>query len=139
MAGRRVPAADQAQAVRVHGRRDHGVRGREDRYAAEVHADSRRAAAPPSSTRASPSVDFGKPAASTFDFKPSKGTKVTEADELTTQDREKAVPQGADQLDGLNVIGEGWTSIAELKLPKEAGGMASGAASGELPADAQSS
>ncbi|WP_372345174.1 outer membrane lipoprotein carrier protein LolA [Streptomyces sp. KL116D] len=83
------------------------------------------------------SVDFGKPAASTFDFKPSKGTKVTEADELTTQDREKAVPQGADQLDGLNVIGEGWTSIAELKLPKEAGGMASGAASGELPADAQ--
>ncbi|WP_338697420.1 DUF2092 domain-containing protein [Streptomyces sp. Q6] len=96
------------------------------------------------------SVDFGKPAASTFDFKPSKGTKVTEADELSAQDGGKALPNapkapkgaeldGTGGLDGLKVIGEGWTSIAELKLPKEAGGLASGAGSGsaDVPADAQ--
>ncbi|MEV5608155.1 DUF2092 domain-containing protein [Streptomyces sp. NPDC052225] len=92
------------------------------------------------------SVDFGKPAASTFDFKPSKGTKVTEADDLAKQGgADKAAPKGAEELDGLegmdglNVIGEGWTTIAELKLPKEAGDLASGSAAGsaDLPPDAQ--
>ncbi|MFD5430088.1 outer membrane lipoprotein carrier protein LolA [Streptomyces sp. NPDC127084] len=83
-------------------------------------------------------VDFSKPAASTFDFTPPKGAKVTEADELA--DRAKAgrtggdartgkseVPKsvkefkGMEDFDGpgqgLNVIGEGWTAIAELKGP----------------------
>jgi outer membrane lipoprotein-sorting protein len=91
-------------------------------------------------------VDFAKPAASTFDFKPSKGTKVTEADELAKAQRGErgAVPKDlkADELkagglDDLNVIGKGWTSIAELKLPKEAGGLAAGKGSAEMPPDAQ--
>ncbi|MBO1334929.1 DUF2092 domain-containing protein [Streptomyces sp. VRA16 Mangrove soil] len=88
------------------------------------------------------SVDFGKPAASTFDFKPSKGTKVTEAGDLKAQDHGAAREdlkgaEGLDGLSGLNTIGKGWTSIAQLKMPKEAGGLASGATSGNMPADAQ--
>lgn len=91
-------------------------------------------------------VDFAKPAASTFDFKPPKGTKVTEADELAKAQRSErgAVPEDfkaddlkAGGLDDLNVIGKGWTSIAELKLPKEAGGLAAGKGSAEMPPDAQ--
>ncbi|WP_353944121.1 DUF2092 domain-containing protein [Streptomyces sp. HUAS MG91] len=85
------------------------------------------------------SVDFGKPAASTFDFKPAKGTKVTEADDLPAQDRPGKGHEefkGAQGLDGLNVIGKGWTSVAELKLPKDAAGLASGAGSSDLPPDA---
>ncbi|NEB73858.1 DUF2092 domain-containing protein [Streptomyces sp. SID14478] len=87
-------------------------------------------------------VDFGKPAASTFDFKPSKGTKVTEADELPAQDHRGRAPKGAEGLgglDGMNVIGKGWASVAELKLPggSQASGLASGSASGDMPADAQ--
>ncbi|MHB9759478.1 LolA family protein [Streptomyces sp. BYX5S] len=89
-------------------------------------------------------VDFSKPAASTFEFKPSKGTKVTEADELKkAQKNERGEAPDelkAGGLDDLNVIGEGWTSVAELELPKEAGGLASGAAgkgSDGLPPDAR--
>ncbi|MFZ3596283.1 LolA family protein [Streptomyces sp. BH104] len=86
-------------------------------------------------------VDFAKPAASTFDFKPSKGTKVTEADELKKAPRHEgtAKPEAlkAGGLDDLNVIGKGWTSVAELKLPKEAAGLAAGKGSAEMPPDAQ--
>ncbi|MFI5657534.1 outer membrane lipoprotein carrier protein LolA [Streptomyces sp. NPDC051684] len=87
-------------------------------------------------------VDFAKPAASTFDFKPSKGTKVTEADELKKKaPRHEGVAKPeelkAGGLDGLNVIGKGWTSVAELKLPKEAAGLAAGKGSAEMPPDAQ--
>ncbi|MER5442442.1 DUF2092 domain-containing protein [Streptomyces sp. NPDC002790] len=91
-------------------------------------------------------VDFAKPAASTFDFKPSKGTKVTEADDVAKAQRNErgATPEDlkakdlkAGGLDDLNVIGKGWTSIAELKLPKEAGGLAAGKGSAEMPPDAQ--
>ncbi|MFF3491187.1 outer membrane lipoprotein carrier protein LolA [Streptomyces sp. NPDC002795] len=90
-------------------------------------------------------VDFAKPAASTFDFKPSKGTKVTEADELKKAPRHegsvkpkdlKADELKAGGLDDLNVIGKGWTSIAELKLPKEAGGLAAGKGSADMPPEA---
>ncbi|MFD4372583.1 outer membrane lipoprotein carrier protein LolA [Streptomyces sp. NPDC058486] len=64
-------------------------------------------------------VDFGKPAASEFDFTVPKGAKVTEGDEV-----EKAAPKdlekefgGLADLGGfgegdVNVIGEGWTTIA---------------------------
>ncbi|MFD7292672.1 outer membrane lipoprotein carrier protein LolA [Streptomyces sp. NPDC059897] len=96
-------------------------------------------------------VDFAKPAASTFDFKPSKGTKVTEADDLKKAQRHegaakhenlkpedlKADDLKAGGLDDLNVIGKGWTSVAELKLPKEAAGLAAGKGSAEMPPDAQ--
>ncbi|WP_327354154.1 LolA family protein [Streptomyces sp. NBC_01304] len=118
-------------------------------------------------------VDFGKPAASTFDFKPAKGMEVTEADELAKQgpggadlpkdfpkdlpkDLQKELPKdlpkdlgkdfkdfdkdfgkgdlgkGADGLDGLNVIGEGWGSIATFDTGE---GLPS-ADSGELPPEA---
>ncbi|MFH8989162.1 outer membrane lipoprotein carrier protein LolA [Streptomyces sp. NPDC017940] len=65
-------------------------------------------------------VDFGKPAASTFDFEPAKGTKVTEEGDgndtsLHEGGKDSRDFKGAEP--GVNVIGEGWTSIAELKLP----------------------
>ncbi|WP_394433317.1 LolA family protein [Streptomyces sp. SGAir0957] len=89
-------------------------------------------------------VDFAKPSASTFDFKPSKGTKVTEADDLPKQDRPGRAPKatgpgGLGGLDGFDVLGKGWTSVAELKLPGGAGaaGLASGSAPSGVPADAQ--
>ncbi|MFJ9429259.1 outer membrane lipoprotein carrier protein LolA [Streptomyces sp. NPDC101490] len=77
-------------------------------------------------------VDFGRPAASEFDFKAPKGAKVTEgAAEKAGEDAGAesgghggpfgdALPGGlggglADLGgDGVNVIGEGWTTIAKL-------------------------
>ncbi|GAA3392330.1 DUF2092 domain-containing protein [Streptomyces roseoviridis] len=83
-------------------------------------------------------VDFGKPDASTFDFKAPKGAKVTEgaadeaADEATdgtASGKHGELPPGLEGLfgdmgaeggkggkdgQGLNVIGEGWTAIAKL-------------------------
>ncbi|MFF9016178.1 outer membrane lipoprotein carrier protein LolA [Streptomyces sp. NPDC014870] len=90
-------------------------------------------------------VDFGKPAASTFDFKAPKGAKVTEgtgegpaehgkSPEDVEKDLEKefggglgglfggAVPGADGKGEGMNVIGEGWTTIASFdtgaKAPK---------------------
>ncbi|MGW9247181.1 LolA family protein [Streptomyces badius] len=91
-------------------------------------------------------VDFSRPAASTFDFTPPKGAKVTEADELETGKDErgamqKALPGQLAELDGLadeggfNVIGEGWTSIAEIKSPGGKGLPEAG--SGDMPTEAQ--
>ncbi|MGW0909386.1 LolA family protein [Streptomyces sp. NPDC002853] len=92
-------------------------------------------------------VDFGKPAASTFDFTPPKGAKVTEGDDAAAEkhgfkdggkefkgDKGKEF-KGGEDLNGLNVIGEGWTSIAELELPGGQG-LPTGA-SGDVPPDAQ--
>ncbi|MFK4067562.1 outer membrane lipoprotein carrier protein LolA [Streptomyces sp. NPDC029674] len=84
-------------------------------------------------------VDFGKPSASTFDFTPPKGTKVTEADEHGEQGRGfkdkggKKFEEG--DLNEPKVIGEGWSSIAELKLPGGQGLPTAG--SGDVPQDAQ--
>lgn len=59
-------------------------------------------------------VDFARPAASTFDFTPPKGAKVTEADEVEKEARREA--EGApEDFSGFDVIGEGWTSIATVK------------------------
>ncbi|MBV7244968.1 DUF2092 domain-containing protein [Streptomyces sp. MW-W600-10] len=88
-------------------------------------------------------VDFSRPAASTFSFTPPKGAKVTEADELETGKDEhgaaqKALPGQLAELDGfegLNVIGKGWTSIAEIRTPGGKGLPAAG--SDEVPAEAQ--
>ncbi|MET8602856.1 DUF2092 domain-containing protein [Streptomyces rubiginosohelvolus] len=91
-------------------------------------------------------VDFAKPAASTFAFTPPKGAKVTEADELETGKDErgaaqKALPGQLGELDGLageggfNVIGKGWTSIAEIKSPGGKGLPEAG--SDDMPAEAQ--
>ncbi|CAM5715028.1 Outer membrane lipoprotein carrier protein LolA OS=Streptomyces alboniger OX=132473 GN=CP975_20615 PE=4 SV=1 [Streptomyces alboniger] len=83
-------------------------------------------------------VDFGKPSASTFDFTPPKGAKVTEADERAEgRDVEgKGGEEFTEQdLNDLKVIGEGWSSVAELKLPGGRGLPTAG--SGDVPADAQ--
>ncbi|MGX1672384.1 LolA family protein [Streptomyces sp. NPDC055400] len=98
-------------------------------------------------------VDFAKPAASTFDFTPPKGTKVTEGDDLKAQDKSHApkglpkdLPKGMPKelrvaqgggMNDMKVIGEGWTSIAELKLPGGQGLPAGGSGSGDVPPEAQ--
>ncbi|OKH97343.1 hypothetical protein A6A06_32800 [Streptomyces sp. CB02923] len=77
------------------------------------------------------SVDFAKPAADTFDFKPPKGAKVVDGDKAGAQQRAKGHGTAEDLqgilgqygLDGKNagkgkgvdVIGSGWTSIAHVK------------------------
>lgn len=89
------------------------------------------------------SVDFTKPAASSFTFTPPKGAKVTEADEAEQaagheKEARKAVEQAKGDLgafEGLNVIGEGWNSIAEIKTP--GGAALPSEASGDVPAEAQ--
>ncbi|HET6357224.1 DUF2092 domain-containing protein [Streptomyces sp.] len=93
-------------------------------------------------------VDFSKPAASTFDFTPPKGAKVTEADELEKGEGARNHEgfkgpkhlkghedfEGAEDFKGLNVIGEGWTSIAKIEMP---GGQGSGAPKGgDVPPEA---
>ncbi|WP_447038029.1 LolA family protein [Streptomyces sp. DSM 118878] len=85
-------------------------------------------------------VDFGKPSASTFDFTPPKGAKVTEADDKAkdhdAKDRAKGGEEFKEQdLNDLKVIGEGWNSIAELRLPAGQGLPTAG--SGDVPPDAQ--
>ncbi|MGW7051895.1 LolA family protein [Streptomyces sp. NPDC054887] len=70
-------------------------------------------------------VDFAKPAADTFDFSPPKGAKVTEADEAAGHEKdfgkdfEKDLKGegGPEDFEGLNVIGEGWTTVAEISSP----------------------
>ncbi|MFE1904440.1 outer membrane lipoprotein carrier protein LolA [Streptomyces gardneri] len=72
-------------------------------------------------------VDFGKPAASDFDFKVPEGAKVTEG-AAEKGAKEEKLPEGFEKGfgdlgkgfgdfgkdGGLNVIGEGWTTIAKL-------------------------
>ncbi|WP_262706156.1 MULTISPECIES: LolA family protein [Streptomyces] len=86
-------------------------------------------------------VDFGKPKASTFDFTPPKGAKVTEEPKADRKHAPKDFgakdfkdAQGA--LSGLKVVGEGWDSVARLDTPGGAaapgGDSGPGAASGLL-------
>ncbi|MFD9076960.1 LolA family protein [Streptomyces lasiicapitis] len=85
-------------------------------------------------------VDFGKPSASTFDFKPPKGTKVTEeSDAAKGKGGEHGEGFSGVEGGGLNVIGDGWTSIAELKTPGGQGlpTSGSGADSGDVPPEAE--
>ncbi|GHH88316.1 LolA family protein [Streptomyces capitiformicae] len=96
-------------------------------------------------------VDFGKPSASTFDFTPPKGAKVTEADEMeesghhdsgfdeldkglgskdaenstASKDAEGSEEDFASGLDGLKTIGKGWSTIVEFDTGAE-GGMPDG-------------
>lgn len=96
-------------------------------------------------------VDFGKPSASTFDFTPPKGAKVTEADEVEKsgshesgsgdsafegpgkhgefknedgkglKGSEGSEEELASGLDGLKTIGKGWSTIAVIDGGSEAG------------------
>ncbi|MEU8674027.1 DUF2092 domain-containing protein [Streptomyces sp. NPDC048560] len=87
-------------------------------------------------------VDFGKPAASSFTFTPPKGAKVTEAEDLKAEAEKNGKADKAPEelgalkdFQGLNVIGEGWTSVAEIEVPGGAGLPAKGAEG--VPAEAQ--
>ncbi|HET6859806.1 MAG TPA: DUF2092 domain-containing protein [Streptomyces sp.] len=101
-------------------------------------------------------VDFGKPSADTFKFSPPKGAKVTEADELKEQGKgdkgfeefkkdfdggkgaEGDMPKGLDDLQGMNVLGEGWSSIAVIKSPAGEAAKAPGAGDkADLPPEAE--
>ncbi|MEV5674254.1 DUF2092 domain-containing protein [Streptomyces sp. NPDC052164] len=99
-------------------------------------------------------VDFSRPDASSFSFTPPKGAKVTEADDLKDaaeqQGGEGKAPEGLAELgglkglegldgsQGLNVIGEGWTSVAQIKTPGGSGLPTGGSqGSGDIPAEAQ--
>ncbi|WUW22294.1 DUF2092 domain-containing protein [Streptomyces sp. NBC_01463] len=83
------------------------------------------------------SVDFKKPDASSFAFTPPKGAKVTEADEAKEHGKAEAEKAKGDlgAFEGMNVIGEGWNSIAEIKTP--GGAALPTKESGEVPAEAQ--
>ncbi|MEV5955655.1 DUF2092 domain-containing protein [Streptomyces sp. NPDC051987] len=87
-------------------------------------------------------VSFAKPAASTFDFTPPKGAKVTEGDKAGrtekgsgTQHRGKgpAAPGHGSAKDlgksGFDVLGKGWNSIAVLDTGSK-GGLPTDSASG---------
>ncbi|MCX5204904.1 DUF2092 domain-containing protein [Streptomyces sp. NBC_00237] len=101
-------------------------------------------------------VDFAKPDASTFDFTPPKGAKVTEADKLDPskgkngsgqdfglgkdfgkefgQDVEKGLGKGGPGQD-VKVIGEGWTSVAQIGT--KGAKPATGNGKDQLPPQAQ--
>lgn len=84
-------------------------------------------------------VSFAKPAASTFDFTPPKGAKVTEEKDVpgavdkTPERAPKAgggLGEGRHGLDGMKTIGEGWNAIATFDTGGE--GVPSGEAGGDL-------
>ncbi|GFH36222.1 LolA family protein [Streptomyces pacificus] len=101
-------------------------------------------------------VDFSRPAASTFEFTPPEGAKVIEADEL--DGGEQGAPEhgvglgGLEGLKGLkaieglgpvgedgqgvDVIGEGWTAIAQITAPGGGGTVAP--EPGDAPPEARS-
>ncbi|MGP3633167.1 LolA family protein [Streptomyces sp. 24-1644] len=87
-------------------------------------------------------VDFGKPDASSFTFTPPKGAKVTEAEDLKAEAEKNGKADKAPEelgalegFQGLNVIGEGWTSVAEIEVPGGAGLPTKG--TDGVPAEAQ--
>lgn len=100
-------------------------------------------------------VDFAEPAASTFDFTPPNGAKVTRGEDSAKggsdkpdarEERESpvipSVPGGAAAFGGgdLKVIGKGWNAVYELKAPGGAGAPTSSKSkSGDqgMPAEAQ--
>ncbi|GAA0452628.1 DUF2092 domain-containing protein [Streptomyces sp. NPDC046215] len=74
-------------------------------------------------------VDFSRPSASTFDFTPPKGAKVTEGepaegaagkDVKGLKGSHQGEMPGMGELSGLNVVGKSWTSIAEFRVPQGA-------------------
>ncbi|MFJ3757355.1 outer membrane lipoprotein carrier protein LolA [Streptomyces sp. NPDC090080] len=88
-------------------------------------------------------VSFAKPAASTFDFTPPKGAKVTEGDSLDKANKAEKGDKGdkitrtpgshdtprAPGANGFDVLGKGWNAIAVIDTGTK-GGLPSGSASG---------
>ncbi|WP_217143408.1 DUF2092 domain-containing protein [Streptomyces sp. AC627_RSS907] len=77
-------------------------------------------------------VTFARPDASTFDFTPPAGAKVTEGDEAAkAPEHGRAAEDGlAQQMGGLEVIGEGWNSIATFDTGGQ--GLPTASAGGDL-------
>ncbi|MER7932399.1 MULTISPECIES: DUF2092 domain-containing protein [unclassified Streptomyces] len=87
-------------------------------------------------------VSFAKPAASTFDFTPPKGAKVTEGDSLDKANKAEKGDKGdkitrtpgshdtpgAPGANGFDVLGKGWNAIAVIDTGTK-GGLPSGSAS----------
>ncbi|MGP3973405.1 LolA family protein [Streptomyces sp. 8N114] len=79
-------------------------------------------------------VDFGKPDASSFDFTPPKGTKVTEAKpHESAGGSDRRVPEGLDGLSGsgleiVNKSASDWGKVARINtgMPGGLGGKSSG-------------
>lgn len=69
-------------------------------------------------------VDFAKPDSGTFAFDPPEGAEVTEkkfgGSEQERQQKNHGMPELPGGLSGagLEVLGDGWGSVAELKLPE---------------------
>ncbi|MEU6521940.1 DUF2092 domain-containing protein [Streptomyces sp. NPDC046924] len=87
-------------------------------------------------------VSFDRPAASTFDFTPPKGAKVTEEGALEDgkkgeepTGRPEGAPKSEEDLSegpgGLKVLGEGWNSVATFDTGAE-GGLPTGSEGGDL-------
>lgn len=78
-------------------------------------------------------VSFAKPAASTFDFTPPKGAKVTEEDKSKSAEipESKSGHDLAKGQQGHEVLGEGWNAIATFDTGQK-GGLPSGSAGGDL-------
>ncbi|MGW0284179.1 LolA family protein [Streptomyces sp. NPDC003236] len=80
-------------------------------------------------------VSFAKPAASTFDFTPPKGAKVTEEKEGGRGGAPEHAPKGGEDLakglNGATVLGKGWTSVATFDTGAK-GGVPSGGQDGAL-------
>ncbi|MFG2964466.1 outer membrane lipoprotein carrier protein LolA [Streptomyces sp. NPDC048288] len=87
-------------------------------------------------------ISFAKPAASTFDFTPPKGAKVTEGDETGKGGKADGRDQGGKaseapghgsakdlEKEGFDVLGKGWNSIAVLDTGSK-DGLPTGSASG---------
>ncbi|MFI6247075.1 outer membrane lipoprotein carrier protein LolA [Streptomyces sp. NPDC051016] len=87
-------------------------------------------------------ISFAKPAASTFDFTPPKGAKVTEGDETGKGGKADGRDQGGKaseapghgsakdlEKEGFEVLGKGWNSIAVLDTGSK-DGLPTGSASG---------
>ncbi|MGY1453418.1 LolA family protein [Streptomyces sp. SS8] len=91
-------------------------------------------------------VDFARPDAGTFDFKPPKGAKVTEERLDGARNGSGKAPHkdgrggdgkergGAEGLpSGLEVVGEGWGSVARIELPGGGPAPGTGAAQEAAP------
>ncbi|MYS49507.1 DUF2092 domain-containing protein [Streptomyces sp. SID6013] len=80
-------------------------------------------------------VSFAKPDASTFDFTPPAGAKVTEGDASAEAPEHGRPAEGgpAEGLDGLEVIGEGWNAIATFDTGAR-GGLPTASPDGDLGA-----
>ncbi|MCW7945593.1 membrane protein [Streptomyces hygroscopicus] len=82
-------------------------------------------------------VSFAKPAASTFDFTPPKGAKVTQGDDRKAGEKaQKPGPKGREKAERgaePKTIGQGWNSIVVLDTGSK-GGLPSASSSGNSTA-----